>query len=184
IKAKHPAHYKRDSSARYRQYEVSEILADFIIRAEDDASGLTASPQTQETRNNRINERETLTDFTDRFNDDVQAEDKPAGWLSEYDVYQQRGELYPDFTEEVEPEISVDEFKATINRIKDNAKEYAGKYSEKYGKDYKETLKRIRKLDNNRVAICEECGDVYYKHDMRRMYCDLRPSCEINAKRR
>src|SRR5699024_10955600 len=53
IKAKHPAHYRRgESPAKYRLYPVAEILADFIIRAEDDASGLTASPQTQENRKN------------------------------------------------------------------------------------------------------------------------------------
>lgn len=185
IKAKHPAHYRRgESPAKYRLYPVAEILADFIIRAEDDASGLTASPQTQENRKNARNKNEVHTEFTDRFDDEEGFEDKPAGLQTEFDVYKGGRDLYPDFTAEVELELTIDEFRAMIERIKASAEKYAEMYVEKYGKDYRETLRRIKRLDIKRIAICEECSEVFYKHDMRRKYCDLRPSCEANAKKR
>lgn len=184
VTAKHPAYYHKESDIRFKQFKVAEILADFIIRAEDDESGLTTSPQTQTNRDNKRDEHEVLTDFSDLFDDEVQAEDKPAGLLTEFNVFKHRSDLYVDFTDEAEPELTVDEFKAMIERVKANAEQYADEYSKKYRKDYKDTLRRIRRLDVDRVAICDECGEVYYKHDLRRKYCDLRPSCELNAKNR
>lgn len=184
FKLRHPAYYLKESEVKFRRYPVAEILADFIIRAEDDESRLTVSPQTQANRNNRIKEHEVQTDFTDLFNDEKGSEDKPAGLLTEFKVYLARRDLYSNFTAEAEPEFTVDEFKAMIERVKANAGEYAVKYSKEHGKDYKDTLRRIKRLDVERVAICDECGEVYYKHDLRRKYCDLRPSCEVNAKNR
>ncbi|MGM8212130.1 hypothetical protein ACLIBH_04955 [Virgibacillus sp. W0430] len=181
---RHPAYYHRESDVKFKKYPVAEILGDFIIRAEDDETKLTVSPQTQANRDNSINEHETPTDFTDRYDDEDEAEDKPRGLYTEFNVYQARGDLYLDFIEEVEPALTVDGFMDMIEKVKANAEEYASTYSEKYHKDYKATLKRIKRLDIEHIAICEECGEVYYKHDMRRKYCDLRPSCKVNAKRR
>lgn len=185
-KLRHPAHYLKESDVKFRRYPVAKILADFIIRAEDDESRLTVSPQTANNRKNKRNVKEALTDFTDLFDDDDDkgSQKKLAGLQTEYNVYKARPELYPDFTEQSEPELTVDEFKAMIERVKANAEEYASKYSEECRRGYKDTLRRIRQLDVDRVAICDECGEVYYKHDLRRKYCDLRPSCELNAKNR
>src|SRR5690625_596949 len=69
-KTKHPAHYRKESDAKFKLYPVAEILADFIIRAEEDESGLTESPQTANNRENQRNVKELLTDFTDLFDDD------------------------------------------------------------------------------------------------------------------
>lgn len=185
--AKHPAHYHRESDVKFRLYPVAEILADFIIRAENDDSGLTASPQTQVNREFSINKHEELMDFIEETDEDKSARQE-AGETStaftEGKIYQRRPDLYPDFTEEGEPEMTVDEFKSMIENVKAYAKEYAEMYADKYGKDYRDTLRRIKRLDIERVAVCEECGEVYYRHDMRRKYCDLRPSCEVNAKSR
>lgn len=183
IKLKHPANYLRESEEKVRRYEIGDILADFIIRAEDDESELTTSRQTAVNREHRRNEQEVYIDFSDTYDDEMQADNRATGVISEYDLNESNPEYYPDFTAEGAA-LTVDEFKGMIANIKANAREYAEIYSEKYSKDFDHTLKQIRKLDTERVAICEECSEVFYKHDMRRKFCDLRPSCEVNAKAR
>lgn len=185
LRAKHPAHYKRESDSKHRLYPIVEILGDFIIRAEEDVTKLTTSAQTSVNHENRRNEREVLTDFTDNYNDEEDAANVKVGTYTEYDVYKQSStDLYIDFTEISGEYLSMDQFKTMIKQLQTDSKEYAGVYSRKYDKDYDKTLRSIRRLDVNRVAICEECGEVYYRHDLRRKYCDLRPSCKVNAKRR
>lgn len=184
IRCKHPANYQRGIKDKLRLYNIGEILSDFIIRAEEDETELTASRQTVMNRNQQRKQREVYVDFTDTFDDDMQAVIRKSGAITEYDLLGKNPLLYPNFADEEVEELTVDEFKDMIKTIKADARKYAGIYSSKYRKDFDETLKRIRRLDVNRVAICEECGEVYYKHDMRRKYCDLRPSCEVNAKAR
>src|SRR5699024_9886626 len=109
-KTKHPAYYRKESDAKFKLYPVAEILADFIIRAEEDESGLTESPQTANNRENQRNVKEVFTDFTDLFDDDdddMGSQERLAGLQTEYNVYKVRPDLYPDFTEQVEPELSV-----------------------------------------------------------------------------
>ena len=185
-KTKHPAYYHKESDVKFKLFTVAEIIADFIIRAEEDDSRLTKSPQTANNRENQRNIKEVLTDFTDLLDDDdeLESQEKLAGLQMEYNVYKARPDLYPDHTEPAEPELTVEEFKEMIERVKANAKEYAAIYSGKYRKDYKDTIRRIRQLDVERVAICEECGGVYYRHDLRRKYCDLQDICGISAKKR
>lgn len=184
--AKHPAHFHRESDIKYKQYKVIDILTDFIIRGEDDHTGLTQGAQTAANRKNKRKKHEELADFSEDSDEDIDGTVTPVS--IEHDLYRDNPELYDDFTEEKEPELTVDEFTAMILDVKENAKYYADIYSAKYRKNYKDTLRRIRRLDVDRVDICEECGGVYYKHDLRSRYCDLqgddKSTCKINAKRR
>lgn len=185
VTAKHPAHYKRESDVKHRQYPIVEILGDFIIRAEEDDAKLTTSAQTSVNHENRRNEREVFTDFTDSYDDEEDAANKTTGLYTESDIYKEcSDELYIDFTEIIDGGMTTDQFKSLITYVKSNAKDYAKTYAKRFGKDYRMILRQINGLDTERVSMCNECGDVYYKHDLRRKYCDLRPSCEVNAKRR
>lgn len=194
VKANHPAHTKRESDARYRKYAIAEILADFIIRAEDDVSGLTTSPQTYENHQHRINETEINTDFADGYDDMECGEIDRRGVHTENNVYNNALNEYKTIESELFKEVRCDdeaEFIDLILTIQESADYYAKIYAEKYRKEYKATLKRIKQLDVERVATCEECGEAFYRHDMRRKYCDLQgvrkgegSLCEVNAKRR
>lgn len=184
IRYKHPANHQRGIKDKLRLYNIGEILSDFIIRAEEDETELTTSRQTVMNRKQRRKEREVYVDFTDTFDDDMQAVIRKGGAITEYDLLGKNPLLYPDFTDEEVLNLTATEFKKLIEKVRLDAERYAGIYSEKYKKDYGETLKRIRRLDVRRVDICDECGEVYYKHDLRRRYCDLRPSCERNVKKR
>lgn len=185
VTAKHPAHYKRESDVKHRQYPIIEILGDFIIRAEEDVTRLTTSAQTSVNRENRRSEREVFTDFTDSYDDEEDAANKTVGLYTESDIYKERSnELYIDFTEIIDEDMTTDQFKSLITYVKSNAEKYAKTYARRFDKDYRMILRQINGLNIYRVSICNECGDVYYKHDLRRMYCDIRPSCGVNAKRR
>src|SRR5699024_1403218 len=113
-KTKHPAYYHKEADAKYKLITLAEIMADFIKRAEKDESKLTESPKTANKRENQRNIKEVLTDFTDLLDDDDEdmgSQEKIAGLKTEYNVYKARPDLYPDFTEQAEPVITVDEFK-------------------------------------------------------------------------
>src|SRR5699024_12350702 len=70
FRAKHQAYYHKESDVKFKLFTVAEIIADFIIRAEEDDSRLTESPQTANNRENQKNIKEVLTDFTDLLDDD------------------------------------------------------------------------------------------------------------------
>src|SRR5699024_114697 len=95
-KTKHPSYYHKESDAKFKLFTVAEIIADFIIRAEEDDSMLTESPQTANNREDQRNIMEVLTDFTDLLDDDddMRSQEKLAGLQTEYNVYKERPDLY------------------------------------------------------------------------------------------
>lgn len=107
----------------------------------------------------------------------------PSNSVSESELIGYASEVEAEFFRE-EPQ-SVQSFRRILRNVKRNPKKYALRFEAK-GRSYKETIERIRKLDDSRVKACYICREPFYAHDKRRIICDLQQGIVgegTNAKR-
>lgn len=189
----HPALIKKGRYDVPRQ-SIAEILSDFILRAEEDSTRTVKSRDLELDHDDRYKENSFRI-----FENDLDDAAKEAGekipaysksWEQAYD-----GMNPPRMTRTCKP-VSAHQVKAELSRVKQYPEFYATTFEEDYGKDYDDTIRRIRRLDLDRVRTCEQCGDGFYARDLRRKVCDRqqgvlesgirskRSACELNHKRR
>lgn len=185
----HPQFSQQERPKRVK-YSLTEILSDFIIRAETDETGTVKSRELEvvhEEKSKRNNLHIFHGDADKEFNKEA-GEQMPAGYITEDEYVMQM----------VKPRkpITAHQVKAELSRVKQYSEFYATTFAEDYGKDYDDAIRRIRRLDLDRVRTCHQCEDGFYARDLRRKICDRQngilnggeesklSACELNYKRR
>lgn len=196
---KHPATARKEFQ---RLCTVAEVLADFILRVDQNAEKSADYPilnrdaevRREESRRNR--ERSIV--FESEY--DNGASDMAEGQsyqLPPYSVLERDLTIENSIEDELFAETppTVEAFQQQLGKVKRNARKVARKYEEQ-GYSYADALRRIRRLDVSRVRECVECGQAFYAHDLRRYVCDLQhgrtekgerselSTCELHADQR
>jgi len=167
---------------------IAEILADFIIRAEKD------KPRQVKSRDLELDHDDRYRENTFRiFEDDLDDAAKEAG--EKIPAYSKSlGQIYEETPGTKKP-VTERQVKEELSRVKQYSEFYATTFAEDYGKDYDDAIRRIRRLDLDRVRTCFQCSDGFYAHDLRRKVCDRQrglleggissrySACELNYKR-
>jgi hypothetical protein len=169
---RHPATKTRQYD---RNYTVADILADFIIRAdqveERSAEYPVGNPdyEVSGTRQRQDKERSLY------FKDDLDKPKEERDPLPPYSVRSNDIKL-PNSIEDVifaETAPDIEQFRKELRRVKKYAEYYATSFAQEYGYDKTDALRRIKRLDLSRVRECEICGSAFYAHDLRRHVCDM-----------
>lgn len=179
---------------RYNERDLSlaEILADFILRAEDVNDGTIHSHETQENRKDRRRDKE-LRIYEEEMDDGAKeaGERMPSHHITQERTHERMNA--PRIAESGKSN-SQRKVRAELVNVKEYPEYYATSFKEDHGKEYDETIRRIRRLDLNRIRTCVVCGDGFYAHDLRRKVCDRQHGllqdgtrsklsmCEINYK--
>ena len=162
-----------------------EILSDFILRAEKDETRMTKSRELDYIHDDEHKKR--LLYFHDDDINEESGERVAQGDITEELVY--------DIIIEQRDPVTSEQVKAELAHVKQHPEFYALTFAEDYGKDYEDTLRRIQRIDLDRVRTCHQCDDGFYAHDRRRKVCDRRQGlltdgtlsslsmCELNYKK-
>lgn len=169
----HPATRKKEKTNALLYVPVTDVLGDFIMRAlrsEEKGAEYPVSNPDKVVRDGWIREAAEKPLLLQEEEDALNAKgaDFPRGVISE-------SELVKDELPEVS-EPDVEDFRLILSEVKKNAARYAVNYRRKYGYAEKDTMQKIKRLDLSRVAECLVCGNAFYRHDMRRVYCDTQQS--------
>lgn len=171
-----------------RKQSIAEILADFIIRAETDKTEVVKS------RDLELDHDDKYEENTLRIYEDEQGKDsKESG--ARMPAYSLTWEQVYECMDRPRNPISAQQVKRELAYVKRFPEFYAKTFTQEYGRDYDYTLRRIKRLDLDRVRTCRQCGDGFYAHDLRRKVCDRQrgllkdgtssrlSACELNHKR-
>lgn len=170
---RHPATVRRDFS---RDYTVAEVLADFIMRANQFAERSAEYPISNPdhfVNSARERQKEERSIYF-QYEEDIAAEKGKESRLPPYSV-RENAIILENSIEDIlfaEHSPDVGKFQAEIRRVKKFAEFYATTFAEEYGYEKAEVLRRIKRLDLTRVRECEICGGAFYAHDFRRHVCD------------
>lgn len=169
---RHPATKKRLYD---RSHTVADVLADFIIRAnqndERDAEYPVENPdyEVNGTRRRQDKERSLY------FKDDLDKPKEERDPLPPYSVRSNDIVLPNSIEDELFKETAPDvgQFRKELCRVKRFPEFYATSFAEEYNYEEKDAMLRIKKLDLSRVRECYICGSAFYAHDLRRHVCDM-----------
>ena len=189
-------HPETSRKIKQRSATIYDILGDYILRVDQVAENSEEYPitsQETEVRNAAERKRRERVMITQSEED---TEDENYR-MPPYSVKESELEGTPSLEDEVFEETtpSVEEFRKQLEHVKANAHRYATKYAG-MGYDYGDSIRRIRRLDPDRVRECRECGNAFYAHDKRRVVCDMQhgmtekgvrsheSTCELNDDKR
>jgi hypothetical protein len=166
-----------------RELTVSEVLADFIMRAnqfEERQAEYPVNNPDRERNTSKKREAEERSIFFQGWEDALdkdKGESVPAYSVTESEFEQENSIEDVIFQEEV-PDVS--KFITRLRHVKEFADFYATSFAEEYGFDKADAKKRIRQLDLSRVRECEICGGAFYARDLRLRYCDCQQEATKN----
>lgn len=177
---RHPATARK---VKQRNYTVAEVLADFVMRVDQVVEKEEMYPifnQDTEIRREGIRrDRERSIIFESEYDQAVAevSESKTPGATYRKPPYSIdesnfNNENPVESVLFADPKPTVESFRRQLAKVKRQAARYATRYTG-MGYDYADTVRRIRRLDLERIRECLECGQPFYAHDLRRQLCDL-----------
>lgn len=168
---RHPATKLRNYD---RGYTIADVLADFIMRADQVEERKEEYPLSNPDHavNGVFFRKEHERSIFFQYEEDVQKEGDtlPAYSVKESDI------VLPNSIEDIlfaETVPNIEQFRTELRKVKKFAEFYSTIFSEEYGYDKRDALRRIKQLDLSRVRECEICGSAFYTHDLRRHICDM-----------
>lgn len=187
---KHPESKRKDS----RKYSVLDILADFLLNADQVAERKEEYPVQNPNKRAKVENEIETTQLGIATEGDY---DEDTGMLPPFTIDEAKLTSNDPIKEIFFAEScakSVAEFKELVEHVKEYRNYYVATYVEEMpekGRDRRQTMEAIRKMDVERVRECPECGGAFYAHDLRRHVCDLqkypnrqKSACEVNNKRK
>ena len=169
IRVVHPATRKKEKTDEMFRVPITDVLGDFVMNPDIVAERRVDYPVENPDKEVRGERKRRKTEFSILLQEESDAlkadgEEYPRGMVAESKLVKTHE------TELSEPDV--DEFRAELLDVKRNAAEYATKYRDRFGYTEAETMQRIYDLDLSRVAECVSCGNAFYRHDLRQVYCD------------
>lgn len=147
------------------RYNLSYILGEYILCGDHGGSN-HKTHETELVGNYRNAEREIgIYTSDDRDRDKRKGTTQPYGTIDEYELCE--SEL---FNEDATP--TLDDFKAQLYEIKENAEAEAARLHEKYARDIAETIAAIEEMEPENVRLCDTCGGPFMAHSKRQHTCD------------
>lgn len=183
---RHPKIYRKQR----RKYSILEVLADFILDVEQVAERNEEYPvQNREKMFNdekdRIKNELSIVFDSDYSGDDYRT---PPYSIEEY-TFNTDNPVEDALFRKSKAE-TVEELRALLRHVKDNAELYVKRYADptkdwnEETKDKKRTPENVRKaiyaLELDRVRECKICGGAFYAHDRRQVVCDIQKDKNSN----
>lgn len=147
------------------RYNLSYILGEYILCG-DHGDSNHKTHETELVGNYRNAQREIgIYTSDDRDRDKRKGTAQPYGTIDEYELCE--SDLLND-----DATPTLDEFKAQLYEVKENAEVEAERLLEKYGRDIAETIAAIEAMDPENARLCDTCGGPFVAHDKRQHTCD------------
>lgn len=179
---RHPATKRRSFK---RQYTVAEVLADFIIRADQVAEREeeypVGNPDYEATGSNKRKHKELSLHFKDDLDKPKEERDPLPPYYVRANDIKLPNSVEDELFKETAPDV--EQFRKELRRVKQFPEFYATTFAEEYNYDKKEALRRIKKLDLSRVRECRICGSAFYAHDLRRHVCDMQRGIKVHKEK-